>query len=80
MVLTMSWFVVWRYAGRVTIYDHRSEAEARRQFDELVDELGPMMELRLYQGDRRRSVGYGACDKCATLDDCCREERCRLLP
>ena len=79
MVLAVTYFVVWRYAGRETLYTFGEEHAASLHYDDLVRELPPLASVSLYQGERRRSISQGSCGECPHVDKCADEGRCARL-
>jgi hypothetical protein len=82
MVLTvrggfgMTYFVVWTYGGRESVWAFSHEDEAQAHFYELANEQPPHGALRFYAGDLRKSVSRGGCEDCPTISDCCDANRC----
>ena len=79
MVLAMTYFVIWRYGGRETVWAFSNDLDAQNHFQELVNEQPPHGDLRYYVGDLRKSVSRGGCVDCPTIVECCDAGRCARL-
>ena len=75
----MSYFVIWRYSGRTTLYNFESEVVAREHATDLGRELPPHASVALYRGEMMSSISRGSCGQCPDLDECFKLSNCARI-